>query len=68
MSGVVWRRFLSRKFLVAVGGGLVSFLAAFWPEHKEFMEQAVILAIAYIVSQGVVDVATEAKGVRDEHR
>ena len=61
-------RFLSRKFLVAIGAAVVAFVGSAWPEQAELVENVVILAVAYIIGQGVVDTATEARGVRDEHK
>jgi hypothetical protein len=62
------RRFLSRKLLVAVGAAVVAFVGSYWPEQEDLVNRIVVLAIGYLVAQGAVDVTTEAKGVRDEHK
>jgi len=61
-------KFLSRKFLVAIGAAITAFVGSAWPEQAELAEKIVMLAIGYIVAQGIVDAATEAKGVKDAHK
>lgn len=61
-------KFLSRKFLVAIGAAVVALVSSAWPEHAELVEQIIMLAIGYIVAQGFVDVATEARGTSDVHK
>lgn len=61
-------KFLSRKLLMAVGAAIVAGVGSLWPDQAELVEQIVMLAIGYIVAQGAVDVATEIKGARDDHK
>ena len=61
-------RYLSRKFIVAVGAGIVAFAGSYWPEQSDLVEQIVMLAIGYIVAQGIVDTATEVRGTKDVHK
>lgn len=62
------RRFLSRKFLVAIGAAVTALVGSAWPEQAELVEQIIMVAIGYIVAQGAVDVATEIKGTSDVHK
>lgn len=62
------QKFLSRKFIVAIGAAIVSFVSQFWPEQEDLANQIVMLAIGYIIAQGVVDTATEARGTQDVHK
>lgn len=48
---------LSRKLLAAVGAGVIAFVASYWPEQEDLANQVVVLAIAYIAGQSVVDTA-----------
>jgi len=58
-------KFLSRKLLMAIGAGVVAVVGSLWPEQEELTEQIVMLAIGYIVAQGVVDATAAAKGLTD---
>ena len=61
-------KFLSRKFLVAIGAAIVAFVGSAWPEQADLVEQIVYVAIGYIVVQGIVDTATEVRGTQDVHK
>lgn len=61
-------KFLSRKFLVAIGAAIVAFVGSAYPDQAELVEQIVYLAIGYVVAQGIVDTATEARGTQDVHK
>ena len=61
-------KFLSRKFLVAIGAAVVAFVGSAWPEQAELVENVVVIAVAYIIGQGIVDTATEARGTQDVHK
>ena len=61
-------KFLSRKFLVAVGAAITAFVGSAWPEQADLVEQIVYVAIGYIVAQGIVDAATEVRGTQDVHK
>ena len=59
-------KFMSRKFLIAIGAGIVAIVGSLWPDQEELVEQIVMLAIGYMAAQGVVDATTEYKDVKKE--
>lgn len=61
-------KFMSRKFVVAIGAAIVAFVGSAYPDQADLVEQIVMLAIGYIVAQGIVDTATEARGTQDAHK
>ncbi len=59
-------KFLSRKLLMAIGAGVVAVVGSLWPEQEDLTEQIVMLAIGYMVAQGVVDATTGYKDIKQE--
>jgi hypothetical protein len=48
-------KFLSRKFLVALGAALSAFVGSFWPDKQQMTDQIINVAMAYIFTEGTVD-------------